>query len=396
MFPRPTHGPDSLDKEPFYCAERAIEGVVSQEPDELNRLSGRYAGLLNDIPPGLNYSFYTEEMGHPNPIFAWRSKFSDFLYKADPNMPVRTIKASGGAYTGPLHWENRFFTCEEYKRLQTFPDDYRISGSKQTAVKQIGNSVPPQLARMMAIAIRMEVFGTKFPFELSLLQEGEELTFRKRKRELTKIYKKKAEMAIKALKSEPGALPGRRGYGCRIDSKFCFEEVCIADAQFTVDVDWAEELRIEVTDVKKVRERAVVSATVVPGDGCWVLGVKRVVLMVRADVLPGYPHKGFYGVVRRESGTAEGHGRWYHQRGRTGAGGACLLVAGDQGCRARAEHPAPQRKRIGRKVFVGGRDLHEDFGQELQYTVPERIRIAQCQSGRCVHDAVTGGKLSVL
>ncbi len=287
LFPRPTHGPDSLDKEPFYCAERAIEGVVSQEPDELNRLSGRYAGLLNDIPPGLNYSFYTEEMGHPNPIFAWRSKFSDFLYKADPNMPVRTIKASGGAYTGPLHWENRFFNCEEYKRLQTFPDDYRISGSKQTAVKQIGNSVPPQLARMMAIAIRMEVFGTKFPFELSLLQEGEELTFRKRKRELTKIYKKKAEMAIKALKSEPGALPGRRGYGCRIDSKFCFEEVCIADAQFTVDVDWAEELRIEVTDVKKVRERAVVSATVVPGAGGWVLGVKRVVLMVRADVLPG-------------------------------------------------------------------------------------------------------------
>ena len=41
LFPRPTHGPDSLDKEPFYCAERAIEGVVSQEPDELNRLSGR-------------------------------------------------------------------------------------------------------------------------------------------------------------------------------------------------------------------------------------------------------------------------------------------------------------------------------------------------------------------
>ena len=114
--------------------------MVSQEPDELNRLSGRYAGLLNDIPPALNYSFYTEEMGHPNPIFAWRSKFSDFLYKADPNMPVRTIKASGGAYTGPLHWENRFFNCEEYKRLQTFPDDYRISGSLFTAADQIGRA----------------------------------------------------------------------------------------------------------------------------------------------------------------------------------------------------------------------------------------------------------------
>lgn len=92
-------------------------------------------------------------MGHPNPIFAWRSKFSDFLYKADPNVPVRTIKAQGGAYTDPVHWDNRFFAYPEYKRLQTFPDDYEISGTKQIAIKQIGNSVPPQMARMMAIAI---------------------------------------------------------------------------------------------------------------------------------------------------------------------------------------------------------------------------------------------------
>ena len=40
--------------------------------------------LLPDIPPGLNYSFYTEKMGHPEPKFAWRSKFSGFLYKLDP------------------------------------------------------------------------------------------------------------------------------------------------------------------------------------------------------------------------------------------------------------------------------------------------------------------------
>ena len=153
-FPRPTHGPDSIDQNPFYNAGTAVAGVsIAGEEGKLG-LGGRYGHLLDDIPPGLNYSFYTEEMGHPNPIFAWRSKFSDFLYKADPDVPVRTIKASGGAYTGPFHWENRFFSYGEFKRLQSFPDDYEISGNKQTAVKQIGNSVPPQLARMMAIAIR--------------------------------------------------------------------------------------------------------------------------------------------------------------------------------------------------------------------------------------------------
>ena len=47
-------------------------------------------------------------------------------------------------YTGPFSWENRPFTNEELKRLQTFPDDYFIEGSKQTVVHQLGNSVPPQ------------------------------------------------------------------------------------------------------------------------------------------------------------------------------------------------------------------------------------------------------------
>ena len=206
-FPRPTHGPDSLDDEQFYNAETAIAGVTLSDEESKSGIGGRYGALLDDIPPGLNYSFYTEEMGHPNPVFAWRSKFSDFLYKADPNTPVRTIKASGGAYTGPFHWNNRFFAYPEYKRLQTFPDDYEISGTKQIAVKQIGNSVPPQLARMMALAIRQQVFNTQFPFTLSLLDDSEELTFRKRKRQLTAVYKKKAQMAIESIKENHIVLP---------------------------------------------------------------------------------------------------------------------------------------------------------------------------------------------
>lgn len=286
-FPRPTHGPDSLDQEPFYNAETAIEGIVSQEPDESNKLGGRYARWLNDIPPGLNYSFYTEKMGHPNPIFAWRSKFSDFLYKADPNTPVRTIKASGGAYTGPLHWENRFFNYEEYKRLQTFPDDYQISGSKQTAVKQIGNSVPPQLARVMAIAIRAEVFDTKFPFELSLLQDSEELTFRKRKRALTNVYRKKAEMAIKALKNAPGSLPDSRKYGCTIDNNFHFKEVNIKDAQFLVNAHWSEDLTIEISAVNEIPDTIPVSISIVPRNHPWPLGIKSVILTIKTNILPG-------------------------------------------------------------------------------------------------------------
>ena len=279
-FPRPTHGPDSLDEEPFYNAETALEGLVLSEDERKSGIGGRYGTLLNDIPPGLNYSFYTEEMGHPNPVFAWRSKFSDFLYKADPSTPVRTIKASGGAYTGPFHWDNRFFALGEYKRLQTFPDDYEISGNKQTAVKQIGNSVPPQLARMMAIAIRQQIFKTVFPFELSVMDVSEKLTFRNRKRELTAIYKKKAEIAIKALKEHRTIQPNSHSYYCSMADNFTFREVKKDIADYAVDVCWDESLKINVTPINREQSTGKIQIVIVPVCANWSLTVSSVILTV--------------------------------------------------------------------------------------------------------------------
>lgn len=287
-FPRPTHGPDSLDDEQFYNAETAITGVTLSEEESKSGIGGRYGALLDDIPPGLNYSFYTEEMGHPNPVFAWRSKFSDFLYKADPNTPVRTIKASGGAYTGPFHWNNRFFAYPEYKRLQTFPDDYEISGTKQIAVKQIGNSVPPQLARMMALAIRQQVFNTQFPFTLSLLDDSEELTFRKRKRQLTAIYRKKAQMAIESIKENHIVLPDSHKYYCSMTENFSFKEVKKSEAEYEISVVWRETLDIAVKPMKNILNDPVISIDIVPNGVNWNLGVSRVRLMTYADQIKAF------------------------------------------------------------------------------------------------------------
>ncbi len=281
-FPRPTHGPDSPDAAPFYIPSTAIKGVIKSEPIESNRLSGRFAPLLDDIPPGLNYSFYTEKMGHPNPIFAWRSKFSDFLYKADPDTPVRTIKASGGAYTGPLHWDNRFFTLEEYKRLQTFPDNYSISGNKQTAVKQIGNSVPPQLARILAIAIRQQVFGTVFPFELPLLEANEQLTFRKRKRQLTEIYRKKAADAIETIKTKKNPLPDSYSFYCYLGSDFKLIEADKFNSEFRIEVIWEKKLEIIVTDNSK-NSNSEATVIINASDNKWVLNADSVELHIKSE-----------------------------------------------------------------------------------------------------------------
>lgn len=196
LFPRPSHGPDSQDDRNYYLPEIAVEGVVGDKP---SIESGKYTELLRKIPPGLNYSYFTEKMGHPNPVFAWRSKFSDFLYKADPKMPVRTLKAQGGKYTGPFHWDSRPFSLEELKRLQTFPDKYAFSGGKQVVTMQIGNSVPPQFGRILAISILDQIFNIPLPFMIDYLKPNEELGFRKRKTRLTKIYQDKAKEAILRL-----------------------------------------------------------------------------------------------------------------------------------------------------------------------------------------------------
>ena len=199
-FPMPTHGPDSRDAKGFYTAGVAVSDI-EPEVDKGVVLGGRHGHLLKDIPPGLNYSFYTDRMGHPTPIFGWRSKFSDYLYKADPESPIRTLKAQGGQYTGPFHWDSRSFTLEEFKRLQTFPDSYNIVGSRQDVIHQLGNSVPPQFARVMAMSIKNQVFKDrqKFPMAIELMDTGHRLNFRARKAALTKTYMTKATKAIEQL-----------------------------------------------------------------------------------------------------------------------------------------------------------------------------------------------------
>jgi len=198
-FPRPTHGCDSVDGLPLVSAADALVGVPDLGEKIKSDLGGRFGHLLKEIPPGLNYSFFTEKMGHPAPIFSWRSKFSDFLYKADPAKPIRTLKAQPGQYTGPLHWDNRVFTIAELKRLQTFPDSYEIVGGRQLAIHQIGNSVPPQLARILAVSVLNQIFDMALPVLLPLLETHEKLSFRKHKRSLTTSYRAKAHGAISTL-----------------------------------------------------------------------------------------------------------------------------------------------------------------------------------------------------
>jgi len=195
-FPLPTHGPDSDSGQGLMSAGEALEDKCDPHEPEHDNLGGLYGHLLPLVPPGLNYAFFTREMGYPEPIFAWRSKFHDFLYKVDPANPSRTIKAKPGKFTGPFHWKNRHFNVEELKRLQSFPDEYTIVGNYGKVVEQIGNSVPPRLAEVIAVSAREQLLDKSQKLAYPVRQSTYAPTFRQRQRERTNHFKSVAKKVI--------------------------------------------------------------------------------------------------------------------------------------------------------------------------------------------------------
>lgn len=121
------------------------------EPEEL--IVGRWAEHLRTVPPGSNYKAHTAWAGHPNPTFEAETRFWNFLLKLSPDRPSWTIAASPGPWTGPFHWTNRRLRTIEMAALQGFPEGYTLIGNRRERVRQIGNAVPPPLARRMVEAV---------------------------------------------------------------------------------------------------------------------------------------------------------------------------------------------------------------------------------------------------
>jgi DNA (cytosine-5)-methyltransferase 1 len=161
-FPEPTHsGPHETrrgwdESLPRHVSSGEAIGDLEDrndlaEPEEVVR--GTFAHLLPEVPAGDNYLYFTAKRGHPRPLFEWRSRYWNFLLKLDPQQPSPTIQAQPGPWVGPFHWACRRLRLAEIKRLQTFPDDHEIVGTRRSAQIQIGNAVPPLLAECLATSL---------------------------------------------------------------------------------------------------------------------------------------------------------------------------------------------------------------------------------------------------
>lgn len=170
VLPAPTHSNPALaslfEDPPLPCwrTVRDAIGDLPLEPTNTNLHNRRNVGALSleryrHIPPGGNRKNLPLEL-QPD---CWRYKdprgggstdlMGRLIWDA-PSCTIRTqfLKPEKGRY---LHPEaHRSLTVREGARLQTFPDDFQFKGSTIQIAKQIGNAVPVELARQIALAVR--------------------------------------------------------------------------------------------------------------------------------------------------------------------------------------------------------------------------------------------------
>jgi DNA (cytosine-5)-methyltransferase 1 len=161
-FPEPTHGPKA--DMPYFTAGEALKDVTGAEfNSEHMNITPRTVELLKLIPEGGNFTDVPKE----HPLYV-KGMISHVYRRINRNEPAKTIIAAGGGGTWGYHYpEPRALTNRERARLQSFPDEFRFSGSFTEVRRQIGNAVPPGGAQAVAKSLAPLFIGGYAKADLS-------------------------------------------------------------------------------------------------------------------------------------------------------------------------------------------------------------------------------------
>ena len=92
--------------------------------------------------------------------------------RLNPRLPGKTVIAGGknGGGRSHLHpYEARTLTPRESARIQTFPDNYILTGTIGRQFTQIGNAIPPLLGEVLGRKIAQSFFGKQYDGSPSLM-----------------------------------------------------------------------------------------------------------------------------------------------------------------------------------------------------------------------------------
>ncbi|MGH2324714.1 DNA cytosine methyltransferase [Streptococcus uberis] len=124
-----------------YMRSKSI-GLFNHEPTKHTEQTKE---IISMIPDGGKITDLPEEF--------WNiRKYNKAFQRMNSKQPSNTIDTGHRNY---FHYsENRVPSVRESARIQSFPDDFIFTGSKTSQYKQVGNAVPPLLAKAIAEMIK--------------------------------------------------------------------------------------------------------------------------------------------------------------------------------------------------------------------------------------------------
>ncbi len=142
-----------------WCLDPKLGGVLQHETrrhmrSDLHRYmftacfaaTQKYAPDLRNFPPKL----LPDHVNVDQENIPFKDRFRVQMGKFPSSTVVAHIKKDGHYYIHPDPAQCRSLTVREVARLQTFPDNYFFEGNRTEQYGQIGNAVPPLLAKQIA------------------------------------------------------------------------------------------------------------------------------------------------------------------------------------------------------------------------------------------------------